>query len=173
VELIDEAVSVASEFLVPKGIDKQIWRSSNPIQKLYMTGLEVESHGDDRTGGYIEFARGFGVRDYRGLLAATKANQTRLRTPAEFGSCDLLAGDFADSLVRQVLFFVHKTAMENDPKLGREWLQQEVPQYWTLRQNIASLLHYLANTPISTMEHWEIDTGTAELLRGMVESDCV
>lgn len=173
VELIDEAVRVASEFLVPKGIDKQIWRTLNPMEKLYVKGLEVESHGDYRTGVYMEFARGFGVRDYRGLLAATKANQTRLKTASEFGSRELRGGDFADSLLRQVLFAVHKTAIDDDPRPGREWLRHEVPHYWNLRQNIIGLLHYLGHTPTPAMEHWEKDATAAELLRGMVENDSV
>lgn len=173
VELIDEAVRVASEFLVPKGIDKQVWRTLSPMEKLYVKGLEVESHGDYRTGVYMEFARGLGVRDYRGLLAATKANQTRLKTATEFGSRDLRGGDFGDTLLRQVLCAVYKTAQEDDPTPGRNWLRQEVPQYWNLRQNIIGLLQYLAHTPTAAMEHWSKDAAAAELLKGMVQNDSV
>lgn len=173
VELIDEAVKIASDYLVPKGIERQLWRSLKPLERLYVKGLELESHGDYRNGVYIEFARGFGVRDYKVILADTKANQTRLKTATEFGSRDLRGGDFGDTLLRQVLCAVYKTAQEDDPTPGRNWLRQEVPQYWNLRQNIISLLHYLAHTPTAAMEHWSKDAAAAELLRGMVENDSV
>lgn len=173
VELIDEAVRIASDYLVPKGIDRQLWRSLKPMERLYVKGLEVESHGDYRNGVYMEFARGFGVRDYRGLLADLKANQTRLKTATEFGSRDLRGGDFADTLLRQVLFAVHKTAEDDDPRPGRDWLRQEVVGYWDLRQTILGLLDYLAQTPTTAMEHWKLDAAAALLLRGMVENDSV
>lgn len=173
VELIDEAVRIASNYLVPKGIERQLWRSLRPVERLYVKGLEVESHGDYRNGVYMEFARGFGVRDYRALLADAKANQTRLKTPEEFGTRDLRGGDFADTLLRQVLFAIHKTAEDEDPRPGRDWLRQEVSGYWDLRQNIVGLLDYLAQTPTSAMEHWKEDVFAALLLKGMVENDSV
>jgi adenine-specific DNA methylase len=173
VALIDEAVRVASDYLVPKGIDRQLWRSLKPMERFYVKGLDVESHGDHRSGVYMEFARGFGVRDYPGLLADTKANQTRLKTPTEFGNRDLRGGDFADTLLRQVLFAVHKTAQEEDPRPGRDWLRQEVTGYWDHRQTILGLLDYLAQTPTTTMVHWTNDAAAAQLLRGLVENDSV
>jgi len=173
VDLIDEAVRIASDYLVPVGLDRQLWRSLQPLERLYVKGLEVERHGDYRNGVYMEFARGFGVRDYKVILADTKANQTRLKTATEFGSRDLRGGDFGDTLLRQVLCAVYKTAQEDDPTPGRNWLRQEVPQYWNLRQNIIGLLHYLAHTPTAAMEHWSKDAAAAELLRGMVENDSV
>ena len=173
VDLIDEAVKIASDYLVPAGLDRQLWRSLQPLERLYVKGLEVERHGDYRNGVYMEFARGFGVRDYKPILADSKANQTRLKTASEFGSRDLRGGDFGDTLLRQILFAVNKTAQEDDPRPGRDWLRQEVPQYWNLRQNIVGLLHYLANTPTAAMEHWDKDAAAAELLRGMVENDSV
>lgn len=173
VDLIDEAVKIASDYLVPSGLDRQLWRSLLPLERLYVKGLEVERHGDYRNGVYMEFARGFGVRDYKVILADTKANQTRLKTATEFGSRDLRGGDFGDSLLRQILFAIYKTAQEDDPRPGRDWLRQEVPQYWNQRQNIVGLLHYLAHTPTAAMEHWSKDAAAAELLRGMVENDSV
>lgn len=173
VDLIDEAVKIASDYLVPAGLDRQLWRSLQPLERLYVKGLEVERHGDYRNGVYMEFARGFGVRDYKVILADTKANQTRLKTATEFGSRDLRGGDFGDTLLRQALCAVYKTAQEDDPTPGRNWLRQEVPQYWNLRQNIIGLLHYLAHTPTAAMEHWSKDAAAAELLRGMVENDSV
>ncbi len=56
----------------------------SPEEKLYLKCLEVESHGDYRSGVFQEFARSFGVRHYSFMLQSSKANQTRLKTATEF-----------------------------------------------------------------------------------------
>ena len=59
--IIEDAVKTASHALVPNGLPAHLWRQLGPEEKLYLKGLEVESHGDYRAGVYQEFARGFGV----------------------------------------------------------------------------------------------------------------
>ena len=78
--LIRDAVRTASNYRVPPGIPKHLWLQLAPEERLYLKGLEVESHGEFRSGIYQEFARGFGVRDYRFMLRTGKANETRLKT---------------------------------------------------------------------------------------------
>lgn len=170
-DVIEKAVRIASDYLVPHGIDKSVWRTLTPEERLYVKGVEVEAHGDYRNGVYMEFARGYGVRDYRGLLGSTNANQTRLKTPSEFRSVSLSGDGFAGSLLRQVLFAVYKTSAAGDPSAGREWLHREVPGYWDRRTAIVALLSYLAHTPTSTMRHWDRDKGAAELLAGLLAND--
>ncbi len=84
-ELIERAVKIACDHLVPKGIDTHLWKSLTAMERLYIKGLELESHGEYRTGVYQELARGFGVGEYKSLLASSKANETRLKTATEFG----------------------------------------------------------------------------------------
>jgi len=69
---------VISTLLVPL---KHLWLQLVPEERLYLKGLEVESHGEFRSGVYQEFARGFGVRDYRFMLGTGKANETRHENP--------------------------------------------------------------------------------------------
>jgi hypothetical protein len=145
-----------------------------PEERLYVKGLEVESHGDYRSGVYMEFARGFGVKDYRPLLADAKANETRLKTPSEFKGRELSGEGFASTLLRQVLFAVFKTADSEDPAAGRNWLRQEVTNYWDRRAAvIVPLLNYLAHVPSPKMSHWQTDKAAAELLAGMIANDGV
>ena len=87
-----------------------------PEERLYIKGVEIEAHGEYRDGVYQEFARGFGIRDYRGLLGSGAANQTRLKTLDELKGRDLSGEGFAGSLLRQILFAVYKTAEEDDPR---------------------------------------------------------
>src|SRR5262249_9149862 len=60
--LIGRAVKIASDYLVPDGLDRTVWRRLTAEERLYLKGVEVESHGEYREGVYQEFARGFGVR---------------------------------------------------------------------------------------------------------------
>ena len=173
-EMIKSAVRIASDFLVPDGLDKNIWKHLLPEERFYIKGVEVEAHGEYRDGVYQEFARGFGVRDYRGLLGSGAANQTRLKTPSELKGRDLSGEGFAGSLLRQVLFAVYKTAEEDDPMPGLLYLKQEERlNYHDRRQTIISLLDYLSQKPSVAMEHWKKDVEATHLLLGAVEGDGV
>ncbi len=94
-DMIRSAVRIASDFLVPDGLDSVIWKRLLPEERFYIKGVEIEAHGEYRDGVYQEFARGFGIRDYRGLLGSGAANQTRLKTPDELKGRDLSGEGFA------------------------------------------------------------------------------
>jgi len=172
-DMIRSAVRIASDFLVPDGLDSGIWKRLLPEERFYLKGVEIEAHGEYRDGVYQEFARGFGIRDYRGLLGSGAANQTRLKTPDELKGRDLSGEGFAGSLLRQILFAVHKTTEEDDPRPGLDYLKQEIPGYWDRRQTIIALLNYLSQKPSVAMAHWKKDVEAAHLLLGAVAGDGV
>jgi hypothetical protein len=170
-DLIRGAVRIASDFLVPEGLDRSLWRYLGPEERFYLKGVEIEAHDEYRDGVYQEFARGFGVRDYRDLLGSGAANQTRLKTPTEMKGRDLSGPGFAGSFLRQILFAIYKTAEEEDPRPGLSYLKQELPDYWDRRQTILGLLDYLQNKPSPRMGHWQKDAEAAHLLWGAVSGD--
>lgn len=57
----------ASNFLVPDGIDPQLWKRLSAEEKLYLKCLEVESHGDYRSGVFQELARSSPTRIHIGF----------------------------------------------------------------------------------------------------------
>ena len=172
-DMIKSAVRIASDFLVPDGLDSGVWKRLLPEERFYIKGVEVEAHGEYRDGVYQEFARGFGIRDYRGLLGSGAANLTRLKTPDELKGRDLSGEGFAGSLLRQILFAVYKTSEEDDPRPGLDYLKQEITHYWDRRQTIIALLNYLSQKPSPAMTHWRKDVDAAHLLLGAVEGDGV
>lgn len=176
-DLIEKAVKIASDYLVPDGLDPAVWRKMGPEERLYLKGVEVEAHGEHREGVYQEFARGFGVGEYRPLLQSDAANQTRLRTPSEFRDRqrDPAGGGFAGSLLRQVLFAVYVTGREEDPRAARTYLADTLTPmaYWDNRQTILALLKYLAERPSPAMVHWGKDVDAARLLHGYIQNDSV
>jgi hypothetical protein len=156
---------------VPDGLDRAVWRRLTPEERLYLKGVEIESHGEYREGVYQEFARGFGVREYRYLLASDAANRTRLKTPSEFMGHDLRGDGFAGTLLRDVLFSVYIAERDGDPRAGRTYLKQELGDYWDRRQTILALLGFLASKPPADMEHWARDVAAAQLVAGAVDND--
>ena len=165
-KIIADAVRTASNFLIPDGLPDHVWRSLAPEEKLYIKGLDIERHGDFRSGVYQEFARGFGVQDYRHLLHTGKANQTRLKTASEFKRSDLQGAN----LVRHALYAIWRAAETGDTAESLTWLHTELPNYWPQREALAAVLGYLA---MMDRPHWHQDAAAAKLVAGAVENDHV
>ena len=168
--IIEDAVRTASNALIPIGLPAHLWRRLAPEEKLYVKGLEVESHGDYRAGVYQEFARGFGVRDYRFLLRTGKANETRLKTASEFQHRDLRETPFGSTLVRHALYAVWRTVEDDNTSGALTWLRTELPSYWSQREALIGVLRYLAAIEI---DHWHEDAVAARVVAGAVENDHV
>ena len=168
--IIEDAVRTASNFLVPRNLPPHLWRRLGPEEKLYLKGLEVESHGEFRSGVYQEFARGFGVRDYRTMLRTGKANETRLKTATELERRDLGESAFGASLVRHALYGVWRAAEAGEVNCSLTWLRDELPDYWPQREALTAILRYLA---ARESDHWRTDADAARLLAGAVENDHV
>lgn len=170
---IEEAVRIACDHLVPPGIERSIWKSLSPAERFYLKGLDLESRGDFRSGAYMELARGFGLRDYTGLLANDKANEVRLMTATEFGRKLLRASEdaFSDSLLRHALFAIREVVnADAGAEPGRTWLKAEVENYWAQRKTLIALLHYLSRFQHS-LPTWQADSQAAALLAGALEND--
>lgn len=168
--IIADAVRTASNFLVPKGLPGHVWRRLGAEEKLYLKGVEIESHGESRTGVYQEFARGFGVRDYRFMLESGKANETRLRTATEFGRRELGGDGFGGSLVRQALYAIWRAVETEETADSLTWLRTELADYWHRREALVAVLRFLASLGTS---HWREDAAAARLVAGAVENDHV
>jgi putative DNA methylase len=170
-ELIERAVTIACDHLVPKGIDTQLWKSLTALERLYLKGLELESHGEYRTRVYQELARGFGVDEYKPLLASAKANETRLKTASEFGRKEMGETGFGASLVRHALFAACKTAETGSPRGGITWLTTEVKGCAASRQRVIEILEFLAaRRQNASIAHWHKDAEAAGLLAGALRN---
>ncbi len=171
-KLIKDAVKIACDHLIPRGIESYVWKTMSPMERFYLKGLEVESHGEYRNGVYQELARGFGATAYAELLADTGANETRLKTATEFERRMLSRGDFGGTLMRQALFAVYVAIKEENSRVGLNYLRTELPDYWRMREKIILLLEYLAMLRrVSNMPRWVQDAEMAEILATLVRND--
>lgn len=171
-KIIDSAVAVACEFLVPSGFLQEVWRVLSPEERFYVKGLEIQSHGEYRNGVFQELARGFGIRQYSQFLKSGKANETRLMTASEYGTKDLHNDGFGKTLLRNILFAIRETKKEDSPAAGRNWLHNELADYWQVKQRILHLLNYIIKAA-SNIDHWVEDIQAARLLAGYIENDHV
>ncbi len=170
-QVIDRGIQIACDYLVPRGLEP-VWQGLTADERLYLRALDVESRGERRQGVYQELARGFGVREVRPLLHADKANSTRVRTPSEFGRRDLDGDGFAGTKVRQLLFAVHTTVLEEKPEAGMRFLKDELGDYWSDRQRLITILDWFADLgQVEAMSHWVADSQAARLLAGRLRSD--
>jgi len=171
-KVIDRAVEISSDHLVPAGINKQHWKSLTAPERLYIKGLELEKHMEARSGAFQELAKGFGVRDYTFLYARTRANAVRFKTGSEFKKSYLNGTGFPGSLTRNILFAIHETVHAEDAREGLKWFHSDVDNYWNQRRLIIEILNFLSTTKhMPHMPHWEKDADAAFRLAGAVEND--
>ena len=169
--LIDQAVEIACNHLIPIGFDEFQWKSLAAPERLYLKGLELEKHGELRAGAYQELAKGFGVREYTFMFANTKANEVRFKTGTEFKRANLGGDNFAGSIMRYVLFALHETVAKENAREGVNYLVAEVTDYWGNRKKIMEILRYLNRLAhIDHMPHWEVDAEAAQTLAGAIEN---
>jgi len=144
--VIERALSIACDTLIPRGLDAG-WRELSLVERYYLRALDIESRGERRKGMYEELARGFGVTDIKPLLKSDKANGARLHTASGLGSAHLAQPDgtaapaaslparrgrttasgphpFAVTPLRHLLFAIRETAAaDHNPEPGRQYLR--------------------------------------------------
>ncbi len=173
--IINQAVKIAYDYLIPSEFDHYIWKMLTPEERFFIKGLDLEKDGENKIGAYQELARGFGVTEYKELLASTRANQARLKTAMEFAMRGIRDDDkFGSSLLRNVLAALHQAIKNEDTSKGRNWLKNELPDYWGQRNTIIELLDYIATLAhVENMPHWEQEAYYAKLLRELIKNDGV
>jgi len=171
-KLIDRAVEIACNHLVPENFAEFYWKTLTASERLYLKGVELEKHGEFRNGAYQELAKGFGVREYNFLYAQTKSNEARFKTASEFKRSHLQGDGFDESLVRHLLFAIHETVKKESVQEGLSYLKVELPDYWNIRKRALEILRYLSRLEhIPDLPHWQKDAEAARLLAGAVEND--
>lgn len=174
-KIINQAVKIAYDYLIPSEFDNYIWKMLAPEERFFIKGLDLEKDGVNKIGAYQDLARGFGVTEYKELLASTRANQARLKTAMEFAMRGMRDDDkFGSSLLRNVLAALYQAVKNEDTSKGRIWLKNELSDYWTQKNTIIELLDYIATlSHLGNMSHWEREANYAKLLRELIKNDGV
>ena len=129
----------------PPAFPHHLWRLLGPEEKLYLKGLEIESHGGlPRRASIRSSHAGFGLRDLTGFMLQTgKANQARLKTASEFQRREIGESPIRhEGLVRHALYAVWRTVESGDVSGSLTWLRTELSDYWPQREALTSVLRY-------------------------------
>lgn len=174
-KLIESATKIAYDQLIPTEFDNFIWRSLSPDERLYIKGLELEKNNIYQISGYQELARGFGVNEYKDFMENSKANAARLKTASEWSNRNIGGENgFAGTLLRNVLMAIYLAEKEDNVQSGKNWLKNEVSDYWNKRERICEFLNYISTfEPIYNMEHWHDEAKVAGILKELVKNDGV
>ena len=102
-EIIDFAVQVANEHMVPDGIPTNVWERLQRSERFYLKMLDIEVTGTRKLDNYQNFAKAFRVPDYADLMASMVPTKARLKTAAELSS--LISRGPSSASLRRVRFF--------------------------------------------------------------------
>jgi hypothetical protein len=172
--IIERAVSIAYECLIPIAFDNFLWKSLSFEERFFIKGLELEKNGVYQLSAYQELARGFGFHDYTELLFSTKANAVRLKTSEELALKQISKEGFGATTLRVLLAALYQCEKEQDVSAGKSWLRSELDNYWNERQKIIELLKQFSSLEsFSNLSHWHKASAYAKLLQQLVIQDGV
>lgn len=144
-ELIEFAVGVANQALVPGGLDKANWDKLMPAERFYLKMLDLEAQGLRTLDNYQNFSKAFKVRDFRPLLASEKANSARLRSAEELGRSEMSDGsELYNTLLRGVLYALMELGRDLDGDEVLAHLGHNVPDFYNRRQAAVEMCDYLS-----------------------------
>lgn len=169
IKVIENAKDVATSYLIPEGISRQLWNDLSGPERFYLKALDMESKGANQVGAYQELARGFGLQAYKELMGSLSANSARPKTASEFAASLLeeKGEGFEASMVRRILYAVYR--MEEGPNAGREYLKLQA-EYGRRRRSMVEVLRYLQRF-VHSIPQWSTDATRAGILGGLIEND--
>ena len=84
------------------------------------------------------------------------------------------SGGFSASLLRNILAELYQCIRAENTLSGKNWLRNEVTDYWNQRTLIMELLDFIAALgEFDDMEHWKEEAHYARMLRELVKNDGV
>lgn len=175
--LINKAVRIAYDYLIPEEFDNSLWKDLRPEERFYIRGLEVEMSGVSKISSYQELARGFGVSDYADMFANFRANTARLKTPSEYRMTFLNGEGFSSTLLRHLLVAINETTEHKSTVEGRAYLKNVYQQdnaYWYKKPLMVELLSFIANLEyVDHMKHWHEHAYSAKILKEALKNEGV
>lgn len=145
-ELIEFAVGVANQCLVPQGIEKTYWDKLMPAERFYLKLIELEAKGLKSLDNYQNFAKALKVRDFKPFMASERVNSARLRSAVEFVRAEMSGeSELANTVLRGVLYAIMELVKDKDGDEVLTHLAFNVQNYYDQirRDMIVELSNYL------------------------------
>ena len=142
-DIIDFAVQVANEYLVPEGLPRTLWERLSGPERFYFRMLDIEAAGLKKIDNYQNFAKTFRYADYTAVMASIKPNDARLKTASDFKRTEF-DSDFGKSALRALLFALYEIQKEVDVDEAMGHLRDFVPGYFTRREDLMAMAAFVA-----------------------------
>lgn len=143
-EIIEFAVQVANEHMVPEGMDAKVWERLTGSERFYLKMLDIETAGIHKLDNYQNFAKAFRVADYTVMMANLDPNKARLKTATEFKKAEFTGSEFAGSVTRAVLYALYELENDTDGDEVLAHLADLVTGYLGKRDDLAVIAAYVA-----------------------------
>jgi putative DNA methylase len=143
-EMIDYAVTVANEHLVPEGLSAGVWERCTGPERFYLKMLDIEAAGIKKLDNYQNFAKAFRVADYGNLMGSMKANDARLKSATDFKKATF-EGEFGSTPLRALLFALFELQREVDSDEVMAHLRELATGYLNRREDLMAFCQYLAS----------------------------
>lgn len=162
--LTEFAVQTANEFLVPDGLERDLWLELNGAERFYLKMTDIEEAGPAKLDQFQNFAKAFRVGDYDDMMASKSPNNAKLKSGIKLGKTSMAEGvPFGrDSIVRLALRGVWRVAKEDDVDEVLEELRDMIPDYLRKRDTLRQIVGYVA----AKREHTEPDEASAARILG-------
>lgn len=163
-ELTEFAVQTANEFLVPDGLDRDLWLELNGAERFYLKMTDIEEAGPAKLDQFQNFGKAFRVGDYDDMMASKSPNNAKLKTAIKLGKTSMAEGiPFGrDSIVRLALRGIWRVAKEDEVDEVLEELRELIPDYLRKRDTLRQIIGYVA----AKREHTEPDEASAARILG-------
>jgi putative DNA methylase len=167
-EIIELAVQIANEYLVPEGLEAKIWEKLKNAERFYLKMLEQEVEGVNKLDNYQNFAKVFKVNDYGALMASVKPNNSRLKSATELGRREFSGSEFGESATRAVLFALQslERGKENEEVMGN--LRDNVTDYVKRREVLVAICNYVAGRLAGLRAE---EASKARILSGLIRNE--
>ena len=163
-ELTEFAVQTAHEFLVPNGLERELWLELNGAERFYLKMMDIEEAGQAKLDQFQNFAKAFRVGDYDDMMASRSPNNAKLKTAIKLGKTVMTEGTpfGRDSIVRLALRGVWRIAREDNVDEVLEELHDMIPEYLRKRDTLSQIIAYVAEK----REHTYPDEAAAARILG-------
>jgi adenine-specific DNA methylase len=167
-EIIDFAVQVANEHMVPEGMSSKLWEALSGPERFYLKMMDIETTSLRKLDNYQNFAKAFRVGDYGALMGRMEPNKARLRTAKDFKKSGFEILEFGPSATRAVLYAIYEleNEVEGDDVLSH--LRDMLPSYHSKRSDVAALAEYIARKREKVDE---TESRAARILHGLIRNE--
>jgi putative DNA methylase len=167
-EIIDFAVQVANEHMVPEHMPPKLWEGLTGPERFYFKMMDIETTSLRKLDNYQNFAKAFRVGDYGALMGSTEPNKARIKTAKEYKKTGFEIPEFGPSATRAVLFAIFEIEddVEGDDVLSH--LKDLLPSYHNKRDDLAAIADYIARKRESVDE---AESRAARILQGLIRNE--